>query len=160
MEEHQSQKKRQGLRLQGSSDSSVIDKKNFFAEIQKALYEELGGKRRETSDPPQTDDVRKFWSEIWDKPIQYKEYAEWLVKELKVLKIQNNVVITKECVINQVCKMPNQKSPGLDYIQGFWLKRLSSLHQLIADFLNNELQSASIPEWMVEIHTSYAKGSN
>ena len=85
---------------------------------QKALYEELGGKRRETIDPPQVDNPRKFWSKIWDKPVHYMEYAEWLVKdekELEVVKIQNNVVITKEDVIKQARKMPNWKSPGLDY---------------------------------------------
>ena len=120
---------------------------------QKTLYEELGGKRRETSDPPQADDVRKFWSEVWDKLVQYKEDGEWLVKvekELEVVKIQNKVVIAKEDVIKQVRKMPNWKSPGLDYIQGFWLERFSSLHQTIADIVNNELQSASIFDWMVE----------
>ena len=42
------------------------------------------------------------------------------------------------------------KSPGFDYIQGFWLKRFNSLHQTIAYILNNELKSAFIPEWMVE----------
>ena len=88
-----------------------------------------------------------------DKLVQYKEDAEWLVKvekELEVVKIQNNVVITKEDVIKQVRKIPNWKSLGLDYIQGFWLKRFSSLHQTIADILNNESQSASIPERLVE----------
>ena len=60
-------------------------------------------KRRETSDPPLTDDARNFWSEICDKPVQYKEDAEWVVKfekELEFVKIQNKVVITKEDVIN------------------------------------------------------------
>ena len=90
---------------------------------QRALYEELGGKHRVTSDPRQADHAREFWSELWDKPVQYKEDAEWLVKierELEVVKIQNNVVITKEDVIEQVRKMSTWKSPGLDYIQGFW----------------------------------------
>ena len=70
-----------------------------------------------------------------------------------MVKIQNKIVITKEDVIKKVHKMPNWKSPGLNYIQGFWLKRFSSLHQTIGDILNNELQSASIPEWMVESRT-------
>ena len=93
---------------------------------QKALYEELGSKLRETSDPPQADNTRKFSSEIWDKPVQYKEDAKCLVKiekELEVVKIQNNIVITKKDATKQVRKMPNWMSPGLDYIQGFWLKR-------------------------------------
>ena len=109
---------------------------------QKALYEQLGGKRRETTDPPQADNARKFWSEIWVKPVQYQDDAEWLVKvekELEVIKIQNNIVITGEGVIKQVGKMPNWKSPGLVYIQGFWLKRFDNLHLTIADILNNEL---------------------
>ena len=45
-----------------------------------------------------------------DEPVQYKEDVEWLVKvekELEVVKIQNNVVTTKEDVIKQVYKMPN-----------------------------------------------------
>ena len=38
--------------------------------------------------------------------------------------------------------MPHWKSPGLDCIQGLWLKRFSILHQAIPDILKNELQSA------------------
>ena len=109
---------------------------------QKALYEKLSGKCWETSDPPQVNDARKFWSELWDKPVHYMEEAECLVKvgkELEVVKIQNNIVITKEDVMKQIHKMPNWESPELDYMQGFWLKRFSSSHQTIADILNNEL---------------------
>ena len=65
---------------------------------EKALYEDLDGKRRESSDPPQAGNNRKFWSEIWDKLVQYKEDVEWLVKdekELEVVKTQNNVVKTR-----------------------------------------------------------------
>ena len=71
--------------------------KKLFRCNQKALYEELGVNCREASDPTQADNDRKFWSEIWDKPAQYKEDTEWLVKvekELQEVKIQNNVVIT------------------------------------------------------------------
>ena len=60
--------------------------------------------------------------------------------------------------------MPNWKSPGLDCIQGFWLKRFSNLHQIIAGILNKELQSPSTPKWMVEsstvlIHKDPTKGN-
>ena len=73
-------------------------------------------------------------------------------EELEVVKIENNIVITKEDVITQVPKVPSWNSPGLDCIQGFWLKILGSVHQTIDDILKNE-QSASIPEWMVESGT-------
>ena len=73
---------------------------------QKTSYDEFDDKHRKTTDPPQTDDARKLWNEIWDTPVQYKEDAEWLVKvekELEVVKIQNNVVITKDDIIGQFC---------------------------------------------------------
>ena len=74
-------------------------------------------------------------------------------KELEVVKIQNDAVITNEDVIKQVHQMPYWKSSGLDYIQELWLKTFSSLYQTIADILNNELQSVSIPEWTLESRT-------
>ena len=46
----------------------------------------------ETSDPPLADDARAFWSETWNKTVQLKKDAEWLLKvekELEVVKIQN-----------------------------------------------------------------------
>ena len=49
--------------------------------------------------------------------------------------------------------MSNWRSPGLDYIQGIWLRRFSSFHQTIAEILNNKLQSASILGWMVKSRT-------
>ena len=33
------------------------------------------------------------------------------------------------------------------------VKKIYQFHKAIADILNNELQSASIPEWMIESHT-------
>ena len=101
--------------------TQYIQNKPFHCN-QKSLYEELGGKSRKTNGPPQTDDAGKSWSELSDKAVQYMEDAEWLVivaKETEVLKIQNNVVITKEDVIKQVFKMPK----WLNYIQGFCLKK-------------------------------------
>ena len=62
--------------LPDSSDS-VQTKKNYN---QRVLFEEPAGKCRETIAQPQTEDCRKFCSKPWDKPVQFKEDAEWLVK--------------------------------------------------------------------------------
>ena len=42
---------------------------HLFRCSQKVLYEKFVGKRRETSDPPQGNNARKFWNEICDKPV-------------------------------------------------------------------------------------------
>ena len=49
--------------------------------------------------------------------------------------------------------MRNWKSPGLDGIDGFWLKKFTSLHQDIVDVLSRSIQTANITEWTVESQT-------
>ena len=44
----------------------------------------------------------------------------------------------------QLRKMPNWKAPGLDGIQGFWLKMFTSQHQRLTDV------SLSTPNWLVK----------
>ena len=50
------------------------------------------------------------------------------------------VEISQEMVKMQGRKMPNQKAPGKDGIQGYWLKNLTPLHSRIAVELNHILQ--------------------
>ena len=90
---------------------------------------------------------------MWDNPVPYKEDTVWLKEvelELENVNIQENVEITKEDVTMQLRKMPNWKAPGLDGIQGFWLKRFTSQHQRLTEELNENIQSLSIPSWLVK----------
>ena len=59
------------------------------------------------------------------------------------------MAILKLDVVNQLLKMLNWKSPGLDGIYGFWLKKFTSLHQEIT-VLNRSVQMVNIAEWSVE----------
>ena len=77
--------------------------------------------------------------------------------ELENVNIQENVEITKEDVTMQLRKMPNWKAPGLDGIQGFWLKRFTSQHQRLTEELNENIQSLSIPSWLVKSRTVLIK---
>ena len=62
-----------------------------------------------------------------------------MVKGERNVSIQDNVEITKEEFIMQLRKMPNWKAPGLDRIQGFWLKRFTSQHQRLTEELNENI---------------------
>ena len=57
-------------------------------------------------------------------------------------------------VLLQSKKIPNWKAPGPDGVQGYWIKKLTSLHERIAeqtnDMINNGVQ---IPEWMTSGRT-------
>ena len=88
-----------------------------------------------------------------DNLVRYKNDAGWLKQfelELEHVNIQENVKITKKDVTMQLRKMSNWKAPGLDGIQGFWLKRLTSQHQRLTEELNENIQSLSIPSWLVK----------
>ena len=75
--------------------------------------------------------------------------------ELENVKIHDNVEITKEDVTMQLKKMQNWKEPGLAGIQGFWLKRFTSQHQRLTEKLNENIQSLSIPSWLVKSRTVF-----
>ena len=84
--------------------------RNCFAAFKKHYMKNLVVNAGRLMIHSQAGDARKCCSEIWDKPVQYKEDAEWLFKvkkELEVVKIQNKVVITKGNVIKHVLKMPD-----------------------------------------------------
>ena len=63
--------------------------------------------------------------------------------------VQEDIVIKREMVKIQCRKIPLWKAPGSDGVQGFWLKKLTSLYERIAVQLDDILNSRmTLPEWM------------
>ena len=59
------------------------------------------------------------------------------------------MIVTKEMVAKQCTRMANWKAPGMDGVQGFWLKKLTSLHERIAEQLSLIVnRDASLPHWL------------
>ena len=58
--------------------------------------------------------------------------------------------------------MPNWKAPGMDGVQGFWPKTLTSLHEKIAEQLSLILNGdAGLPHWLTLGRTIlYLKDTN
>ena len=123
----------------------------LFHTSEKKFYEEMNGGRKGDGIVPDAEESKQFWGGIWDNSVKHKENAEWLKKmknETKVRK-QGNIIITVEMVRKQCKKIPNWKSAGPDGVQGFWIKRLTELHQRIATQLTNILGNPEyLPKWM------------
>ena len=67
---------------------------------------------------------------------------------------QQDITITLEMVTERVRKMPNWKGPGPDGVQGYWLKKLTSLHDGIADQMNELVSNrAPLPVWVTADRT-------
>ena len=62
-------------------------------------------------------------------------------------------MITADKITKTLSKMPNWKSPGPDFVQGFWLKNFTSLHRRMTEQLSKCLEEGDIPNWMTEGRT-------
>ena len=61
---------------------------------------------------------------------------------------QECLVITKDMVPNQSRKIPNWKAPGRDVVQGFWIKKLTNLHERTAFQLDKILhRNEQLADW-------------
>ena len=108
----------------------------LFTIDQKKLFAESNRKPKESNEIPDADQSRVFWSGTWSESKRHNRNAEWL----KRLKVENNYqkqecpVITKEMVSKQSRKIPNWKER--DRVQGFWIKKLTNLHEVTTFQLN------------------------
>ena len=120
----------------------------LFNTDSKKFYRELNGPGYEVKTPPPMDEVTKFWSNIWDKPVCHK-HKEWLSMNTNEAKKQDLCKITTEDVQKALAKAHKWKATGTDKIQNFWLHHLQSTHQYLATLFNQMLMNPTlIPKWM------------
>ena len=141
-----------GAKLEKYDNRIEQNRQNRLIESnQKRLLNEFEGTQRE-SVITDAEESRRFWSDIWDQAVAYRENTDCLRKmknELGELTVQDDIHIEIKKVRKQIRKMPNWKSPGPDCLQGYWIKNLSNLHNSIALQLDRCLQENSLPKWMV-----------
>ena len=80
----------------------------LFQQDQKRVYQKLNGKF-ESSEKPDTEETRTFWSNIWGTEKTPNKNAEWL-KELRSERNeikQGNIQITTKMITQQTRKIPN-----------------------------------------------------
>ena len=84
--------------------------------------------------------VECFPSGIWSESKEHNINAEWLktLKEENSYQEQESLAINKEMVSKQSRKIRYWKAPGRNGVQGFWIKKLTSLHERTA-FQSNKI---------------------
>ena len=99
---------------------------------------------------------KKFWGDIWNETVDHNRDAKWLKdlqSEVNVTK-QEKVDIPKESLKKILCKMPNWKSPGLDLVQGFWIKNFRSLYGRVRSQLKECLDTVFVSSWLTRGRTA------
>ena len=109
-----------------------------FKNNQKSLYEELDGKMRQ------------------EQVMVDAEDTEWIMtveKELECVTQQGNINIIKGNVSIHLTKMQYWKVLSPVGLHGFWLKKITSLHQAMVKGLDDFIQAGNVPSWMVKNQT-------
>jgi hypothetical protein len=127
---------------------------NLYRHNQKAFYSTMrsGGEGvGQVIDPPPQEELKDFWENLYSDKGGHREDAEWLKKEeeeMKDIQAATWKDITEGEILTICRRLANWKSPGLDQVQNFWLKHLSSLHPLLAELLNDIVKHPSkSPKW-------------
>jgi hypothetical protein len=124
-----------------------------FQYNQKRLYTDLQGE--EQNKPPNPEEAVQFWSELWGNEVDHKKSANWISemkKETSNIETQHMISINAEKITKATRRMKNWKAPGPDQIHGYWLKKLTSLHEPLAQLYQKSLEEGC-PTWMTEGRT-------
>ena len=97
---------------------------------------------------PDAEESKSFWNGIWGLEKEHNWTEDWLegLKGERDYGQQEALEISKVMVKKQCKKIQNWKAPSWDGVQGFWIKRLDTMHGRIASQLNVILNaSARLP---------------
>ena len=147
------------IKIQRYEDRKVQFHQNkLFKNNQSNLYDELNGKStsRENVQAPKAKEAMKFWSEIWSQAGEHDSSAEWLTRvkrKLGNIEKQNDLSIDVGMVRDGVRHLSNWKAPGPDGVVGFWFKKMTALHHVMASKLQLCLTNGKVPLWMVKGRT-------
>ena len=111
-----------------------------FKNNQGKFYRELnsGGRNYETTEVPDKKEAQEFWGSIWGERKDHEKDAEWLENFKRYFEYkeeQEKGEITPEKIKKILRKMPKWKTPGPDFVQGFWLKIFKSIQEGLAKML-------------------------
>lgn len=106
------------------------------------------------NDPPPSQEVEAFWSNIWECEKVHNHNSEWLKRHEALyedLENQTWGAISAEETTYAIGKSSNWKSPGKDKVPNFWLKSLTSIHQDLANAYTNVIEHPEeMPTWLTE----------
>ena len=92
-------------------------------------------------------------------------HAQWIhqIKEeekVRNIRVMERPMITLEKVQRKIMKSNNWKAPGPDTVPNFWIKKITALHVPLTNCLNNIIDTAAIPDWLVSNKTLLLPESN
>ena len=104
---------------------------------------------------PTKDEIKRFWSGIWNKPAAYNKDAQWLnslEKEYCKGATSKDYIMDYNRFKKVLYKMKNNGAPGNNLISFYWIKKLTSTHKpLVHQFNMVYEQNSTLSEWLVKV---------
>ena len=150
--EHQAEVKALAAQIRNKErkeNSKIINKQ--FGENPRKVYRNIMKQSIEVENPPSKTELEQFWRPLYENTTQHQE-NEWIdtitaANETK--HPMSTLTIGIDHLKNKLKEFGNFKSPGIDKLQNFWLKKLNSLHPKYVYALNKIKDGEEpTPEWL------------
>ena len=105
----------------------------------------------EVEKPPKKEEVEGFWRPLFENPIQHQEnqWMNTIIENNREKQQMPAIVFTKEKIQKKITEYSNFKTPGVDKIPNFWLKKLTSLHNHYAVAFDRAVKGEEeTPDWL------------
>lgn len=151
------------LRRYNKNHKRRTDNANFNRN-QKLFYKTLSNEQEQQRECeiPDKGEIEKFWTQLWGTSVQHTE-SSWIHEvrnETEHIQEMENVAINITEFKNIIKHLHNWKQPGPDKIQNFWIKKFTTIHEVMLQIINNCMTTPEIiPEFLCEGIT-YLKPKN
>jgi hypothetical protein len=139
-----------------SARSEQYRQNKLFTKDEGRFYNEQRNPGSKKIPPPERNEARLFWENIWGTEQSHNNQAEW-IKALDDYtegnEAQKNVEIDRNLLLRVLSKMRPWKAAGPDRVQGYWYKKFTSLHEILVRCYTSILQTGNTPGWLTEGRT-------
>lgn len=135
--------------------SQFYKQNKMFSENTRHFYRCLNSKST-TNDSagPAVKLLEEYWGGLWEKEVAHNQKAAWISREeertrrVPFMEFQSVTIQSLRSILND---LPNWKAAGPDQVTNFWLKKLDSLHQHLAQNINKAInQPEECPPWLTQ----------
>lgn len=119
-----------------------------FCNNEGQFYRQFRNDRPDFADGiPCLDGITQFWSNIWERPAVHNYNGNWLMEEIMACQDVADMEhsdISVEDVCEVTRRTRNWASPGIDFVQNYWYKKLTATHQKLAECFNKVLRDPEL----------------
>ncbi|XP_015189380.1 PREDICTED: uncharacterized protein LOC107073304 [Polistes dominula] len=98
------------------------------------------------------EDIKNFWSSMWKKDTKTKEpkvYSEYVNEVVSLVNKNDKRFLSYSEFLEIVSRLPNWKAAGPDGIYNFFVKKLTSIHEIMYNLIKKQcLDGFKEEEWL------------